>query len=150
MNKLLTADKRKGFTLVEIIVVLVILAVLAAIMIPSMTGWIDKAQQKQAYVELHTVALAAQSAYSEVYAIHPNMTDVGFITSSKGQTASQGADGTAFFEAFKGYLNDDTMLANTKSVMYQSGGLFITYDKDGTRYNYTSIDGKTTINAYEL
>lgn len=36
--------KNKGFTLVEVIVVLVILAVLAAVMVPSMTGWIDKAK----------------------------------------------------------------------------------------------------------
>ena len=34
---------KKGFTLVEVIVVLVILAILAAILVPSMVGWIDKA-----------------------------------------------------------------------------------------------------------
>ena len=37
---------RKGFTLVEVIVVLVILAILAAIMVPAMTGWIDKSKTK--------------------------------------------------------------------------------------------------------
>lgn len=36
----------KGFTLVEVIVVLVILAILAGIMVPTMTGWIDKAKNK--------------------------------------------------------------------------------------------------------
>ena len=42
---------KKGFTLVEIIVVLVILAILAAILIPSMVGYIDKANKKTAVVE---------------------------------------------------------------------------------------------------
>ena len=36
-------NKEKGFTLVELIVVLAILATLAAIMVPSLTGYIDKA-----------------------------------------------------------------------------------------------------------
>ena len=35
----------RGFTLVEIIVVLVVIAILAAIAIPSMTAYIDKAKQ---------------------------------------------------------------------------------------------------------
>lgn len=38
MNKI----KQKGFTFVELIAVLAILATLAAIMVPSLTGYIDK------------------------------------------------------------------------------------------------------------
>jgi type IV pilus assembly protein PilA len=58
---------KKGFTLVEVIVVLVILAILAAILIPSMIGWIDKANDKTALVEGRSVKLAAQTIASEVY-----------------------------------------------------------------------------------
>ena len=39
--------KDKGFTLVELIVVLVILAILAALLIPALLGYIDKAREKQ-------------------------------------------------------------------------------------------------------
>ena len=38
-------NKKRGFTLVELIVVLVILAILAALLIPALTGYIDKAKR---------------------------------------------------------------------------------------------------------
>ncbi|MDO4546064.1 MAG: prepilin-type N-terminal cleavage/methylation domain-containing protein, partial [Bacillota bacterium] len=50
---------KKGFTLVEVIVVLVILAVLAAILIPSMIGWIDKANKKKDEATMNLLAKAA-------------------------------------------------------------------------------------------
>lgn len=36
---------KKGFTLIELIVVIAILAILAAILIPAVTGYISKAEQ---------------------------------------------------------------------------------------------------------
>ncbi len=64
----LFAKNKKGFTLVEVIVVLVILAILAAIMVPSMTGWIDKAKDQSILVEGRTCLLAAQTVISEMAA----------------------------------------------------------------------------------
>lgn len=58
---------RRGFTLVEIIVVLVILAVLAAILIPSMVKWIDKANEKKLITATHACATAAQTLAYEKY-----------------------------------------------------------------------------------
>lgn len=41
------SSNRRGFTLVEVIVVLVILAILAAILIPSMVRWIEKPNRRR-------------------------------------------------------------------------------------------------------
>lgn len=43
-EKIRKMKNKKGFTLVELIVVLVILAILAAMLIPALTGYIDKAR----------------------------------------------------------------------------------------------------------
>lgn len=56
-----------GFTLVELIVVLVILAILAAFLIPSLTGYIEKARQKQIIIQTRQAVMAAQTLFDEVY-----------------------------------------------------------------------------------
>lgn len=58
---------KKGFTLVELIVVLVILAILAALLIPTLTGYIDKANQEKVVSECRMVVMAVQTELSESY-----------------------------------------------------------------------------------
>lgn len=60
-------NNKKGFTLVELIVVLVILAILAALLIPALTGYIDKAKNKTIVAETRQVVMAAQTLVDEKY-----------------------------------------------------------------------------------
>ena len=60
--------KKKGFTLVELIVVLVILAILAALLIPALTGYIDRANEEKLQATTRQLVVAAQTVVSEAYA----------------------------------------------------------------------------------
>ena len=66
-EKIRKMKNKKGFTLVELIVVLVILAILAALLIPTLTGYIDKANKEKVVSECRMVVMAAQTEASELY-----------------------------------------------------------------------------------
>lgn len=88
-------SKKGGFTLVELIVVLVILAILAALLIPALTGYINKAKEKNAIAETRQVVMAAQTITDEVYGEKNNVTsadlklsavkDLSEVTITKGK-----------------------------------------------------------------
>lgn len=58
-------NNKKGFTLVELIVVLVILVILAALLVPALTGYINRAKEKSAIAEARQVVMAAQTIANE-------------------------------------------------------------------------------------
>lgn len=62
-----------GFTLVEVIVVLVILAVLAAILVPSLIGYIDRANEKVCLVNRSALLRHYKAVYADNY---PNVEEV--------------------------------------------------------------------------
>ena len=66
-EKIRKMKNQKGFTLVELIVVLVILAILAAMLVPALTGYIDKANNQKVVATTRQVVMAAQTVVSEAY-----------------------------------------------------------------------------------
>lgn len=66
-EKIRKLKDRKGFTLVELIVVLVILAILAALLIPALTGYIDKANKEKVIAECRMAVMAVQTESSTIY-----------------------------------------------------------------------------------
>ena len=66
-EKIRKMKNKKGFTLVELIVVLVILAILAALLVPALTGYIDKANNEKIIATTRQIVMAAQTEVSEQY-----------------------------------------------------------------------------------
>ncbi len=92
------SKEQKGFTLVEMIVVLVIIAILAAITIPALLKYIDKAKEKQLTIDARTAYLAAETAVSEAYAAGtPSLKGTSFQFG----TVDKGANSTVIENAEK-------------------------------------------------
>lgn len=131
---------KKGFTLVELIVVLVILAILAALLIPALTGYIDKANKEKVVSETRMVVMAAQTELSEAYGkagagkkITPSTDDNATLTSAI--TTLSEIKSSAHFKV------EATAGAKITKVTYDDGNFVCVYN--ATEGTYTTPDRKT-------
>lgn len=110
-------DSKKGFTLIEVIVVLVIIAILAAIIIPSMTGYIDEASHSALIAECRYSVTAAQTYATE-----------GYATSGKG--AAPDVDAVKKLAEVKGTVSAievDPSSAQVLHLTYTKNNVSVTY-----------------------
>lgn len=137
-------NKKKGFTLVELIVVLVILAILAALLIPALTGYIDKAKEKQIIAETRQTVMAAQTIIDEQYATVKVGTTISSNVTIDGKTEINDQGVISLSEAevkdlaeVSGKINSITVDGNAKITKLEyTNGNTCTYD--GSSYTVGS------------
>lgn len=128
--KSLKKNRKKGFTLVELIVVLVILAILAALLIPALTGYIDKAKEKQIIAETRSCVMAAQTLADEKYG-----KDGGDLADDEGNVKTD----VQTLADVKGTVNSFTVTGGKVVTLKYTG------DGDGAKScTYTSSSGEYT------
>ncbi len=133
LNRLKKNDK-KGFTLVELIVVLVILAILAALLIPALTGYIDKAKERQIIAETRQAVMAAQTLADEIYAVDSSQLDSNWLTGTASNGSTNKVNILTLAELDGNTNNDITSLTfdpndgSIATLVFTDGTYTCTYD----------------------
>ncbi|MCI6385552.1 MAG: prepilin-type N-terminal cleavage/methylation domain-containing protein [Subdoligranulum variabile] len=133
IEKIRAMKNKKGFTLVELIVVLVILAILAALLIPALTGYIDKANKEKVTAECRMVVMAAQTEASEQY----GALDSTVAEAQKAQKiadAMKVADIKKLSETNGSFAIKVDGAGKVRSVEYYNNGFKCTYTSDASSY----------------
>ena len=60
-----TVQNKKGMTLIEIMIVLAIIGGIAALLLPRLTGQLDKAKQKEARIQMSQIVNALSMYYTD-------------------------------------------------------------------------------------
>ena len=152
-EKIRKMKNQKGFTLVELIVVLVILAILAAMLVPALTGYIDKANNEKIIATTRQVVMAAQTEVSEAYgkaALKGKNMTIKNGAPVVAETDDKGVTGTAIIKlAEVGDVPTDG--ENSGKYVLKNGidEIVIKYDPKGHVTELKVTQGKKTCIYYE-
>ena len=119
-------ENMKGFTLIELMIVVAIIGILAAIAIPNFLNYQCKARQSEAKTNLASVATAQESYFAENGAYSSSKTAIGFETKGTSSYTITTTGSASHFTAsattadLVGGKTDTWVVSDVKSVSYTS------------------------------
>ena len=101
-------ESRKGFTLIELMVVIFIVSVVAAVVVPLVRGHIDTAKWSEGRTTMGTIATALRSHVAEQgsnFTAVPSLRQLGFVANDLDGTYFKGGESGA--GDFSWVINDN-------------------------------------------
>ena len=106
---------RRGFTLVELVVVLVIAGITASFAVPALTGYIDNTKEKQAVSETQVCVMAATRIAAQKYALVQNASITGK------------SDGANALTSWAGELKNEAPTVTGDVALTEGSGQYLLY-----------------------
>ena len=141
MTKAITKNSKKGFTLVELVVVIAILAILAAIAIPVVNSIINTASKNGALSDAQTIELAVKECQADIAARNDEVYNGQTVDSLMIPKASTDHDTISMEHVAKVKGIEDAF----KVVTYNGVDYYPYWDKQTDSCVYLSAAAKTGV-----
>jgi type IV pilus assembly protein PilE len=120
---------KKGFSLMEIMIVVVIVGILAAIAIPAYTGYMTRTRRAEAVTALETVAQYEEKAFAEINSYE----SIGDLTLNRGLPNQDTSNYTIAVNPLGAWTQGFVAIATPRAGSPQDGDITFAIDSNGNR-----------------